>query len=124
MPRTKGSKNKPTYEKVVTSKKQEANPFEIKSDLEFSGTRGATSPFIPLLVEQLTKLTAGDRRHSVNVPLTVCPVENAAVNLFLGLRRHLDATGGAISKMKFSSKKIYSLDKKKVYLGMRIWRIV
>ena len=134
MSRTKGSKNKksliikaPVVDntiKLPTKGSKSENPFEIMYDVVNTGVRGSTSPLIPILAAQVLKLEPGERRTSVNIPTTICPHENMATNLFLGLRRYFDGLGGHTSKMKFTSKRIYSLDKKKVYLGTRIWRIV
>ena len=133
MGRIPGSKNKKKKSSYKVSKTRSVlspiegslseNPFEIKNDLVFTGTRGGNSALVTALLEQCVKLTPGDRRHSVNIPTTVAPVENAASNLFLALRRFCKDSGDKnLQKMVFTSKRIYSIDAKKQYLGTRIWR--
>ena len=94
------------------------NPFEIKTDLELSSSR--TNPQIMnALISQIMKLTPGDRRESVNIPLSVSSSRNAASALFLTLRRTMDAGKHHVA---LTSRGIWDISGKQ-YLGTRIWRL-
>lgn len=99
------------------------NPFEIKTDLEFTGNRSDMA-LLTALQDQVVKLDPNDRRQSVNIPLTVCSTRNTAANLVLTLRRNMEQSRDAVvKKMIITSRAILSLDGKKSYLGSRIWRV-
>jgi hypothetical protein len=104
------------------AKELEFNPFEIKTDIEYSGQR-QNQAMVSALVTQMIKLTI-DKKESVNIPLQIADKANNSSNLFNVARKvceeHKDKT---VKNMVFISRAVYSIDGKKTYLRRRIWRI-
>lgn len=105
--------------KVIKS----ANPFEIKTDILFTGNHRIGNKDVTSLSEQALKLQTNNKQQSVNIPVNLYPTRSAASNLFLGMKRYITKRGKTNTDIKFVSKSIYSDDKKKTYLGSRIWRV-
>lgn len=108
---------KNTVKKTTT----ETNPFEIKTDINLTGSRtGANTRYMPLLEEQVLKLKAGDKTSSIHIPVSLFSTKAEASNLVLALRRKL--------KEKKATENIYLVsrvlnDAKNNYIGMRVWRM-
>ena len=125
-PYTGKSKKRGPYKTKTKSFKASTlrdNPFEIKDDLMFTGTRGGeNNPLIQGLFEQVRKLPVGDIRVSVNIPITVAPEKKDASNLILQLRRLIEnVTDKSDRNITFVTKAIYAHGTEK-YLGTRLWR--
>ncbi len=98
-----------------------SNPFEIKTDMVLTGNRASGySEFLPLFKESILKLPVGDKKASVNIPITVCPDKNTAANLVLSAKRQLRTEKG-LEKIYLTCKVIK--DAKNNYLCTRVWRL-
>lgn len=110
-----------TIKKTNTATNLETNPFEIKTNINLTGSRtGANTRYIPLLEEQVLKLKAGDKTSSIHIPVTLFPTKAEASNLILGLRRKLKEKK-ATENIYLVSRTLY--DAKNNYIGVRIWRM-
>jgi len=102
----------------VTQLKQ--NPFAIMTDMSVTEARGGSSPWLPMLLEQVIKLDPNDARMSVNIPLTVAPNHKAASTLVLAVKRAL-GENRAYKGIEIKIKTIPDANKK--YVATRIWRV-
>jgi hypothetical protein len=97
------------------------NPFEIKEDIILSKI-SYNAEYVSMLVAQLEKLTAGDKRQSVVIPLIICKEKKDAINLFIAARKYFK---DAKSKMVFTARYYDIKNGREIhYNGARIWRVV
>lgn len=122
--RRDGRETKPAKTITVIPTFEGDNPFEIKTDMMFTGNRGGNvNPLVIALFNQIEKLPPGDIKHSINIPITVAGTAKEAANIVLNTRRFISELEDKSKRnITITLRAVYSDTEKKNYAGTRLWR--